>query len=365
MIKKESNKIYYILSFILLLVILEEEMTSVLRVFDSGIGSSQIQLFAYIGLLGLSGVVIIQTPSHRDEISTSLCVTYLYAAVITFLCELIEKRLPPSVYVFILVIPLCYLSYKRLYAQIDKKTFTIATLVGFVILLYVYWSTYSRMVVINDYYVSSSSYILLILVPLLLCLPNKTIRWISVSICVLCLIMSFKRTGTIALLLGLFVYFLIQSNGNHTFKRIIVLIFIMLIAAVTVYHVNDYLGNQLFERYDSIVDDQGSGRIGVYEVSYNMIVNSDSFQFIFGHGWNAVKNYSSLGLSAHNDPLEILYDFGVIGFGLYLYFVYCLLKMFGRLLKRRSLNSGAFACSLVIFLFLSAFSHVYIYIQLI
>lgn len=359
------NKTFFYLAFFLLVVILQEQMLSLLRVVEAGTGSSQLQLFAYIGLFLVSCAVVVKYPSRRDEISTSLCVSYLYAAGITFICGLIEDRLPPSAYVLILVVPLCYLSFKRLCARIDKTTFTIATLLGLAVLLYVYWFTYSRYVVIvnvtKDYYVFGNSYILLIFIPLLLCLPNKMIRWICVSICALCLIASFKRTGTIALLLGLFTYFLLQSNGKQSIKRIATIILFVSVAVISVYHVNNYFGNLLFERYDSIVDDQGSGRLEVYEMTYKMIVNSAPLELIFGHGWNAVKDFSSLGLSAHIDLLEILYDFGVIGFGIYLYFLYRLILLLNRLIKRRSMYAGAFACSLVIFFVLSAFSHVYIY----
>ena len=68
-------------------------------------------------------------------------------------------------------------------------------------------------------------------------------------------------------------------------------------------------------------------------------------------------------ITAHNDYLEVLYDFGIIAFVLYVSFVVQLLKMCRRLIAMKSEYAPAIGASLAIFFVNSMVSHIWIYNQ--
>ena len=92
-----------------------------------------------------------------------------------------------------------------------------------------------------------------------------------------------------------------------------------------------------------------------------MITESGIVSLWLGHGWNMVVEDSPMYLSAHNDFLEVIYDFGLPAFFLYIYFVYKLYKSMFLLIRRRSDNAAAFAFSVITFTINSSVAHILIY----
>ena len=77
-------------------------------------------------------------------------------------------------------------------------------------------------------------------------------------------------------------------------------------------------------------------------------------EIFFGHGFDAVE--ANLGQSAHNEYLEILYDFGIIGFLIFFLIILLLIKCY-----KQSFNRPVFAFALVSMLVTMMFSHIIIY----
>lgn len=69
---------------------------------------------------------------------------------------------------------------------------------------------------------------------------------------------------------------------------------------------------------------------------------------------------SGIGTSAHNDILEVLYDFGLLGLLLYLIIIINLCKKALYGIQKKIKNYDAFAASLVLFLVISMFSNLII-----
>lgn len=65
-------------------------------------------------------------------------------------------------------------------------------------------------------------------------------------------------------------------------------------------------------------ESDNSGRKAIWATTSLMIVTSPAEKFIVGHGFNGVRENSFLEISAHNDFLEIIYDYGLIIFALYI-----------------------------------------------
>jgi len=94
-------------------------------------------------------------------------------------------------------------------------------------------------------------------------------------------------------------------------------------------------GSQLFD-YDTIndsvfndFDNGGSGRLDIWTMAVNVIFSSPNLPLLIGHGYGATVELLHIG--GHNDILEIIIDFGIIGLLLYSMFCYHLISYIKRI----------------------------------
>ncbi len=207
-----------------------------------------------------------------------------------------------------------------------------------------------------------TSYYPMFVLPLVLLHPRKLVRYISILTVVFIIFSSVKRGGMVALILGLVVYVIsnrkVQSKG---FRSILYMLFsFALLGGVFYYIANSEYGG-VFERFESVMDDGGSGRNIVWFTTWQMIRNSEGASLIFGHGNNGVLNDSPVFLSAHNDFLESCYDYGLVGFTLYALSILMLIIYSIRLLKNKSELAPSMLMLLTITIILTNISHVLIF----
>lgn len=212
---------------------------------------------------------------------------------------------------------------------------------------------------------TNASYFILYLLPLVLCLNKKWIQYTAFFIAILVTLSSAKRSGTIAVLFGLLIFTAIDLYRLKTNiqKRPNIGWIVAAITVMFFFIFNNNLMQDLtvFNRLKELKEDGGSGRTVIFRHTFSMISNSDVLSLLFGHGWDRVVRDSKLGLSAHNDFLEVMYDFGIIGIIMYLLFFYYLIKKTFLLIKKRSEYAASMAVSLVLFSLNSFSSHIIIY----
>ena len=95
--------------------------------------------------------------------------------------------------------------------------------------------------------------------------------------------------------------------------------------------------------------------------TWHLICNQGAFSFFIGNGFNSVVNNSRLVLSAHNDYLEAWFDFGLIGFFLYLISVVLLFVDILKCLRAKKEYASAMTAVGALILVLSMISHIAIY----
>ena len=117
----------------------------------------------------------------------------------------------------------------------------------------------------------------------------------------------------------------------------------------------------IYDRLGTIRDDEGSGRGEIYMYTWNMIQSSDFVSLLFGHGYNAVSRDSIFELSAHTDLLEVLYDYGIVGFVLYILLVVRLVVFSNKIKLYLPQYFGAYVSSIALFIVISLFSHLIIF----
>lgn len=249
---------------------------------------------------------------------------------------------------------------------IRYNVFITGIIIAYVIILYAFVESYTLRMLYSksDYIRIGESYVFYFLLPFFLIESKNVVKIVSILFVTVIMIISLKRGGIISFAAGMLVYYLIQTH-NVSGKSLIKVFLSSLFILLALYFIfTSYMQENfdlLLERITNIEDDQGSSRLPVYTFTWQMIVNSDFLHLIFGHGWNMVLQDSPLGFSAHNDFLEVIYDFGIIGFILYLGLYYKLYKYTIKLIRKHSVIAAPFAYSVTIFTVNSLVSHVIIY----
>ena len=291
-----------------------------------------------------------------------LIVLLLWIAFITFLFGLsnIRETVYNSLTALIALCALCTTyDYTGRYGL--HKNILRAAIVVQIILLLQYISIYLA-ANLTDVAHLITSYYPLFLLPLVLMHSSKIVKYVSILVVIVAIFSSVKRGGLLALAIGLIVYVFvnrhIQDRGLKAF--VYTLVALGLLSGVFAFiAMSDYGG--VIERLMSIGDDGGSGRTDVWAVTWKMIIQSDFFHMLIGHGGDAVLTDSPLQLSAHNDFFEAWYDYGFIGFSLYFLSFVSLTTYTLRVIRKRSPIAPSMAMLIAIMGTLTLISHVLIY----
>lgn len=203
----------------------------------------------------------------------------------------------------------------------------------------------------------------LLMIPWIACVSNTTKRWIMVAIVALCAITALKRSGIIILSISvLFLYYNDFMYKKRLKTKSIIAAFFILISILAIYHYKADSISDINQRFSMLEEDGGSGRDDIYKDVINRYVNSNLAQQIFGQGFDSVRGKdTAMALSAHNDFLEVMYDFGLVGLLLYVLIHLSLIKWTIRLFKAGSPLAFPVLISYVCFFVMSMVSHLILY----
>ena len=239
--------------------------------------------------------------------------------------------------------------------------FTTGIIVAMLITAFFYYKNWTFANEVDEAHLGTSYYVLFLL-PTLLLTPHKWLRYLGIVITGLVLFSSFKRGGVIAFVLAIAAYLFVKEVlGERKFTRLLVFLIALIALFIILIFVDNAMGNIISERILNIREDGGSGRDQVWLTTWDMICYSESTQLIFGHGHNAVLKNSPLELSAHNDFLEMLFNYGIICFVPYLVLHVQLIKQIFAEIKMHNKNASVMAFTYTILFILSTISHVIVY----
>ena len=198
--------------------------------------------------------------------------------------------------------------------------------------------------------------------PFMLCVKNNKLQFIVLAMISALGLISYKRGILLIIAVIWFVYL-----GSLLFKKKNLLASITLVFAIIVgcfyslNYIDDKSGGVIKERTQETEDDDGGGRLEIYAVTFLMIQSSSATDLLRGHGHYGVKANSPLDLSAHNDVLEVIYDYGLIIFFLYLCLWIYLIKRLVKLIRINAEYAFPYFVSVVIFVVMSMISHIILY----
>lgn len=156
-------------------------------------------------------------------------------------------------------------------------------------------------------------YYVLCLLPLMMICFRKY-QMIPLFLCGVAILISGKRTGIIVYAMMVFVYYLlisIQSHSVWTYLKSVLKLLLFAVAFVFMLRlVNSAFNTHLLTRLTRIItENDSSGRYERWKQILRSFQNTNLRHWITGFGNGAVsKRFSG---NAHNDFLEILYDYGV------------------------------------------------------
>lgn len=160
----------------------------------------------------------------------------------------------------------------------------------------------------------NASIIFLMLLPMLFCLKKRVVSLVLFCVCLFFLITGAKRGNILAAVIPtiLYLWMLFKENKKNVFK---ISVLIIAVAAIAVWAKDLVLSDDyLLRRYEQTLEGNTSGRDIIYSTMWNMWSGSDNIvNLLFGYGYNGTFLYSPMHKFAHNDWLEILVDFGLLG----------------------------------------------------
>ena len=160
----------------------------------------------------------------------------------------------------------------------------------------------------------NASTIFLMLLPLLFCLRNRVVSLVLFCVCLFFLISGAKRGNILAAVIPavLYAWMLYKENKRNVFK---ISVLIIAIAAIALWIKDLVLSDEyLLRRLEQTLEGNTSGRDVIYSTMWDMWYGVGSIvNLLFGYGYNGTFLYSPMHKFAHNDWLEILVDFGLLG----------------------------------------------------
>jgi hypothetical protein len=221
-----------------------------------------------------------------------------------------------------------------------------------------------NLIVKEEYASLNIAYYPLLMLPFVLLMNNKYIRLILIILIAVVVFSSMKRGGLLAFFLSIIIYYFVEfifiKESRFRIMRLIYIALVLIVLSYAFFYFDKHYNGYFLERVKMINYDEGSGRLPLYREVFSLIENSSFNKILFGHGENAVLRFTN-EFSAHNDFLEVFFDYGIIVFIGYVFLHFHLIKNTIRLIKQKSHFAAPFSSSYILFIVLSMISHVVIY----
>lgn len=202
-------------------------------------------------------------------------------------------------------------------------------------------------------------YYILGMLPYILTITDKK-RWlIPIFVTTVSVLVSQKRAGFIALVgLIIILYFIGSLRGKNiksTIRKNVALILLIIAGYYLMIYMDSVFNLKSFVRLEGLEEDGGSGRdVRWQHILLELRERSSFLQLLFGHGFDKVRQLTD---HAHNDFLEVLYNYGIVS--LIPYCAYYIVQIFNavRMVKEKYTHYAEFTASLFVSLCIAMFSY--------
>ncbi len=223
---------------------------------------------------------------------------------------------------------------------------------------------FKAMALLGYGYQTNMIYFLLLAVPVILCTNSPRRRIVILVLATFLAVLSMKRSVMLAMaltwgIIGIKYLFASRKKGLAIFLSVL-----LASAAVASYTVVDRVtGGTLSSRFDEDDNDVTNGRAAIYAVTWEMIAKSSPVDLALGHGHNAVRKDSVMEISAHNEWMEIIYDYGILCLLVYLGLWVYVVKQWIYHLRNNTMYLIPYTLSICIFAVMSIVSQLVVYVS--
>ena len=230
-------------------------------------------------------------------------------------------------------------------------------LIAFVLGLYYFVTGKVLQIGLNSIGLQQSSnavFCLLTVFPFLLLFRSKPILYSLLLVTVIAVIFSNKRSALLILAFALLptLWASLSKIRSKTKRSFLIIALALALGAVFYYVSTVYLEGRIFSRFENISEDQGSGRMEIWTYVLNNLFNSTPVEWLMGHGHQAVNELGDASAS-HNDFLEVVYDYGLIVFVVYILIHIHIIKRTIYLYKTKNSLFGSYFFAFVVFFVMS------------
>lgn len=352
-IKSIDKAIAIVLSFCLLLLSYAQINASLSRRFDEAI-TTITNGYYYFLAFGCFFVFLLFHRQKKVNVVLWLLFLYLafgYLAINSLSAISIFHSLLLTFWIF------CFSFGNRL-VNADKEThvYFVKTVCWVVVLplsLYCIFKFFTTDMLV-DQHAADAFFAIVVYLPFVLMLEgNKIIKTFFYVMLVTVAILSIKRSIIVGVVSCSLVYAILSEHRKVFSKWYfwIVLAGVLLLG----YYLYGVVSETIIYRFTRLEEDGGSGRDYIYDVILSSFHQSEWQAKLFGHGYQSVTAINDWKL-AHNDLLQLLYDYGIIGVGLYLLLLLSLVALVIKKFLKRDVNKtlyAAFVSSITLFLILS------------
>lgn len=301
----------------------------------------------------------------KTALPLSIKISVLYSAIcIVNACINIESLDLRNVY-FLLMIPyfssilliFCLISQK----EISRKEINLTVFFFFVIIVFVINTLIKIKTIEGTPVAVANVYYGLTFFPLLLFFNNRNFYYYSSFILVIIsILLSAKRTSLIGFVLFTVIVLFMPSDNKNKVKNLSFILVFLLIFAIIFNFMNlklkETYNADIMHRMETLHSDGGSGRDISYKLVWNGIRTSNIEHIIAGHGMFSAGKICFHG-KAHNDFLEIMYDYGLLPLVLLVAFYIALFYETYLMYKQKYRKAHIFFGGVVISFLLSCFSN--------
>ena len=235
-------------------------------------------------------------------------------------------------------------------------SFLIKTTYYVLIAMFYYSMTNYREMDSDEFIAFSDIYYPLALLPIVLFLTKPQRSIIPIFAIIVGIIVSGKRGGLVMVALVAFIYYFIgnKRGRGRTIFMLLLFVAVAFFASYIIEYIDSLYGLHTIDRMESSIEDGGSGRLWRWGKIWDVLGMSSFWELLFGHGFGAV--YDLVGGRAHNDFLEVFYNFGFMAFVFYILFYLSIIILNIRQYRNKYPNAKFLTCSIAVALVLAMVS---------
>ena len=158
---------------------------------------------------------------------------------------------------------------------------------------------------------------------------NQVLKFVMFVPMILLVLFLAKRSAMIIVVLEILFFSFSMLKNSRRSKGKMSLVLYIVIGLITLNYITSNFSQfteNTFERFEEMEDDKGSGRVAIYQIASKNVLSFSPIEMIAGRGYGSFKETGHT--NAHNDALQLLYEFGLIGL---MFYIALLLILFRRL----------------------------------